>query len=206
LRQLDALSYEAKEARFIQSRLPCGVEVLELGASLGIISSVILARRPSRLVSYEPVPELAEIARQMVAHNHPGAPWELVCAAVDTAGSGQVEFRWSPQRSQGGAVGQAGAAEETIRVPAESLAAIIARHRLPNSAWLVMDIEGMELRVARSQPEALRHFAGIIVETHDVREADRLFGHSQVLREIADAGFDVVGRRGRVAVLLRRPS
>ena len=55
LGQLDALSYEAKEARYIQAHLPAGAEVLELGASLGIVSSIILGRRPSRLVSYEAV-------------------------------------------------------------------------------------------------------------------------------------------------------
>jgi hypothetical protein len=45
LGQLDALAYEAKEARYIQAHLPIGVEVMELGASLGIVSSV-----PARLL------------------------------------------------------------------------------------------------------------------------------------------------------------
>jgi len=86
LGQLDALAYEAKEARYIQAYLPIGVEVMELGASLGIGSSIILGRRPSRLVSYEAVGQLTEIARQVVAHNHPSAPWTLVHCAI--AGEG----------------------------------------------------------------------------------------------------------------------
>lgn len=201
LGQLDAGSYEAKEARFIRAFLPPGVDVLELGASLGVVSSVILGRRPSRLVSYEAVGELADIARQVVAHNHPGAPWELVRCAVAEEGVDEVSFDWSPERSQGGSVARPGAGP--ARVPAASLSAVIGRHGLPDSAWLVMDIEGMEWPLACRQAAALRHFAGIIVECHDVEEAGRRIPHLEVRSRIAAAGFRVTAARGRVSVLRR---
>ena len=204
--QLDAGSYEAKEARFIQAYLPLGSEVLELGASLGIVSSIILGRRPSRLVSYEAVPGLVDIARQMVAHNHPDAPWELVRCAIADEGVTEVSFAWSPDHTQGGSVArEPGAGEgETLLVPAASLAGVIERHALPNSAWLVMDVEGMEWELARRQAAGLRHFAGIIVECHDITDGGRQVSHVQVLEEITRAGFDIVDRRGKVAVLMRR--
>jgi FkbM family methyltransferase len=203
LGQLDALSYEAKEARYIQAHLPAGAEVLELGASLGIVSSIILGRRPSRLVSYEAVGPLTEIARQVVAHNHPAAPWTLVHCAIAGEGVAEVSFEWSPAHTQGGSVA-AEPAKAHLRVPAESLAAAIARHHLSTSAWLVMDIEGMEWPIARQQSSALRHFAGIIVECHDVKDGDRHVSHAQVLAELALAGFEIAARRGQVTVLLRR--
>jgi FkbM family methyltransferase len=205
LRQLDAGSYEAKEARFIQAYLPTGSVVLELGASLGVISSVIHGRWPSRLVSYEAVPRLADIARQTVAHNHPEAPWELVSCAIAAEGVAEVSFNWSPEYTQGGAVA-AGSAPSLIRVPAVSLAGAVARHRLPATAWLVMDIEGMEWELARHQAEALRHFEGIIVECHQVSSDGRVVPHAEVLAELAKAGFGIVVRRGQVAVLRRRPA
>ena len=203
LRQLDARSYEAKEARFIRTFLPPGAEVLELGASLGVVSSIILGRRPARLVSYEAAEPLSEVARQVVAHNHPFAPWTLVRRAIAGEGVAEVSFEWSPERTQGGAVASEPAPSH-LRVPAESLTAAVARHRLPESAWLVMDIEGMEWRLAREQASALRHFSGIIVECHDVREDGRVIPHAEVLAQIARAGFDIVARRGQVAVLRRR--
>jgi FkbM family methyltransferase len=203
LGQLDALSYEAKEARYIQAYLPAGAEVLELGASLGIVSSVILGRRPARLVSYEAVGPLTEVARQVVAHNHPSAPWTLVHCAIAAEGVTEVFFDWSPERTQGGAVA-AEPAKAPLRVPAESLAAAIARHQLPTSAWLVMDIEGMEWSIARQQASSLRHFAGLIVECHDIREGGRVVPHGQVLAELAKAGFDIIARRGQVSVLRRQ--
>ena len=204
--QLDAGSYEAKEARFIQEYLPPGSEVLELGASLGIVSSIILGRRPSRLVSYEAVPGLVDIARQMIAHNHPDAPWELVHCAIAAEGVTEVSFAWSPEYTQGGSVARGPGAGEgaTLLVPAASLAGVIERHGLPSSAWLVMDIEGMEWELARRQAAGLRHFAGIIVECHDITDGGRHVSHAQVLEEITRAGFDIVDRRGKVSVLMRR--
>lgn len=202
LRQLDAGSYEAKEARFIRAYLPDGAQVLELGASLGIVSSIILGRRPARLVSYEAVGLLADVARQVVAHNHPTAPWELVHCAIADEGVDEVAFDWSPEYTQGGSVARS-EGSTCLRVPAASLAAVITRHALPDSAWLVMDIEGMEWELARRQGHGLRHFAGIIVECHNVKEEERSIPQAEVLAEIVRAGFDVVARRGQVAVLRR---
>ena len=203
LGQLDAGSYEAKEARYIQAYLPDGAQVLELGASLGIVSSIILGRRPARLVSYEAVGSLADVARQVVAHNHPCAPWELVHCAIADEGVSEVAFDWSPEYTQGGSVARAGGPAR-LRVPAASLAAVIARHALPDMAWLVMDIEGMEWELARRQASALRHFAGIIVECHDVKDGERQVRHEEVVAELAKAGFEIAARRGQVSVLLRR--
>jgi FkbM family methyltransferase len=202
LGQLDACSYEAKEARYIRAYLPAGAQVLELGASLGIVSSIILGRRPARLVSYEAVGSLADVARQVVAHNHPSAPWELVHCAIADEGVSEVAFDWSPEYTQGGSVARAGGPAR-LRVPAASLAAVIARHGLPDSAWLVMDIEGMEWELARRQAAALRHFAGIIVECHDVKDGERRVPHEEVVAELAKAGFEIAARRGQVSVLLR---
>ena len=92
LGQLDAGSYEAKEARYIQAYLPAGATVLELGASLGVVSSIILGRKPERLISYEAVGPLGDIARRVVAYNHPAAPWELVHCAIAAEGVDEVSF------------------------------------------------------------------------------------------------------------------
>jgi len=203
LGQLDACSYEAKEARYIQSYLPAGVQVLELGASLGIVSSIILGRRPARLVSYEAVGSLADVASQVVAHNHPSAPWEIVHCAIADEGVSEVAFDWSPDFTQGGSVARSGGPAR-LRVPAASLVTVITRHSLPDTAWLVMDIEGMEWELAQRQASALRHFAGIIVECHDVKDGERQVPHEAVVAELAKAGFEIAARRGQVSVLLRR--
>jgi FkbM family methyltransferase len=203
LGQLDAGSYEAKEARFIRAFLPAAAQVLELGASLGVISSIILGRKPARLISYEAVGALADIARQVVAHNHPDAPWELVHCAIADEGIAEVAFDWSPEYTQGGSVTRADGGGRML-VPAASLSSVIVRHSLPDGAWLVMDIEGMEWELARRQGNALRHFAGIIVECHNVKDGESSIPHAEVLAEITRVGFEIVAQRGQVAVLRRR--
>ncbi|MFN7339971.1 MAG: FkbM family methyltransferase [Opitutia bacterium] len=203
LQQMDARSYEAKEARLIQAHLPKGASVLELGASLGFVSSVILLRAPVRLVSYEAVGALLDLARKLVAHNHGHPPWEPVHGAIAPEGVHEVAFKWSPGRTQAGTVTRE-AGPATLRVPAFSLGEVIARHALPASAWLVMDVEGMEWELARNQAAALRRFAGIIVECHDVHEEGRLIPYAAVIAELMGIGFALVERRGRVVVLHRR--
>ena len=126
------------------------------------------------------------------------------CAIADE-GVAEVAFDWSPEYTQGGSLAREGGSAR-LRVPAASLASVITRHALPDTAWLVMDIEGMEWDLARRQAGALRHFAGIIVECHDVREGGRTVPHEEVVAELAKAGFEIRARRGQVSVLLRRPS
>jgi FkbM family methyltransferase len=144
----------------------------------------------------------------MVAHNHPDAPWELVQCAIADEGVSEVSFAWSPEYTQGGSVARDSGEGEgaTLRVPAASLSGVIERHGLKSSAWLVMDIEGMEWELARRQAAGLRHFAGIIVECHDITDGGRHVPPALVLEEITRAGFDIVDRQGRVAVLMRRRS
>jgi hypothetical protein len=62
----------------------------------------------------------------------------------------------------------------------------------------------MEWELARSQASALRHFAGIIVECHDVKDGERQVPHEEVVAELTKAGFEIASRRGQVSVLLRR--
>ena len=127
----------------------------------------------------------------------------LVHCAIADEGVAEVAFDWSPEYTQGGSVAREGGPSR-LRVPAASLAKVIARHALPVSAWLVMDIEGMEWELARRQAASLRHFAGIIVECHDVKDGERQVPHEEVVAELAKAGFEIVARRGQVSVLRRR--
>ncbi len=192
LRQLDARCYKAKEARFMQTFLSPCAEVHELGASLAI-------------VSYEAAGPLSEVARQVVAHNYPCAPWTLVRRAIAGEGVAEVSYEWSPERTQGGAVVSEPVLPQ-LRVPAESLSTPVARCRLPDSAWLLMEIEGIEWRRAPEQDSALRHFSGNIVECHDVREGGWGVPHEEVVAELAKADFNIIAHRGQVLVLRRHAS
>lgn len=67
------------------------LEVLDLGANIGLFAAFVLARAPSaRVVCFEPDPDNAAIVRRTIDEN-PGFRWELVeaCAA---ASDGTVRF------------------------------------------------------------------------------------------------------------------
>lgn len=102
--RLDSGMYESKEVALIRRHLPTKVEILELGASIGIVSCVVLGLSPRRLVSYEAAPEMVNRARQIVAHNYDQPPWEIVNAAVVAQQSETTEFHWHPDSTDKGAL------------------------------------------------------------------------------------------------------
>lgn len=191
--------YESKEIALIEKHLPLNAEVLELGASLGVVSSFILGRSPSKFVSYEAVPEMAERARGVVSHNHPHSSWEMVNAAVVATGSGTVEFHWSAEGSDAGSL-VSGASHGRILVPAVTLDHALMTHGFRPGAWLVMDIEGAEHDILRHSSKAMRGLGGVILESHEQGP----HAAEEAFERVGDMGFTMVGRRGRVAAFARR--
>ena len=200
LARLDSGMYEAKEVGLIRRFIPPGADVLELGASLGVVSSFILGREPRRLVSYEAVPEMASLARSVVAHNGRSGPWELVNAAVVPRESATAEFHWHPDSTDAGSLSSAQGLRRIV-VPGATLGQIVARHDLKPGTWMVMDIEGAEHDIIRDSSADLGGFAGIILEAHD--HGGRRAG--DVFRDLESLGFVLLGRRGKVAAFGRQP-
>lgn len=198
LARLDSGMYEEKEISLIRRFLPRDADVLELGASMGIVSAFILGRHPRRLVSYEAVPEMADRARQVVTHNCPSPNWELVNAAVVPQPADTVSFHWSPQVSDSGSLASSRGMKEIV-VPAFTLGQMLDRHGLGPGAWLVMDIEGAEHDVIRHSSAALDSLEGIILEVHDTPKDTA----EDAIRALQAKGFKLIGRRRRVVALRR---
>lgn len=198
LARLDSGMYEEKEISLIRRFLPPGSDVLELGASMGVVSAFILGLTPRRLVSYEAVPELAARARQVVAHNHRADNWELVNAAVVPRPAPTATFHWNPAVSDSGSLASGRGMSEVV-VSALTLGQILDRHGFGPGAWLVMDIEGAEHDVIRHVGVELDRLDGLILEAHDTpdRRAD------DAIRALQEKGFKLLGRRHRVAALGR---
>src|SRR3954467_6594406 len=77
--------YEKAEIEFIRRFLPPDLDIVELGASLGVVTLEIAARQEAakRLVSVEANPHLIETIRTNVARNSHRTDVELINAAVD---------------------------------------------------------------------------------------------------------------------------
>ena len=185
-------TYEDVERDLIKKYLPAGKFVVELGASLGIISCHILKKKPVRLIAFEAVEKWAEIARETVNLNYPqGISFELVRCALGAAGQSQVIFNSSSECNLGGYVSST-ATDLSIVVPAMSLFDLNRIYDVPEGAWLVMDIEGMEWDIAKNQGAALNRYQGIIVECHHTQDGKTTIMPQEIVTEYIKNGFKLI--------------
>jgi FkbM family methyltransferase len=191
--------YESAERRCVATSLARGHDIVELGASVGVVSSH-LARRLAegkRLVCVEASPELAVAIRKNVRTNAPSAQYVVESVAV-AYGSTEVSFATSRDTT----LGRVTSDSQGLRVPAASLSDLIAWHGL-TSYVLVMDIEGAEAQILAHDREALSSCVQIIAELHPCLREDRALTQEDLAKEIEALGFDRSKQDGFVYVFDR---
>lgn len=194
--------YEAPEARMVRQHLAPGMNVLELGGCMGVVSASIRARiGPSpRHVVVEPVPRLADICRANAAIGAAAGMTDVVCAALSCGGATHATFHLSANAHSGRLASDG---EGGIRVPAVTLDALVAR--LPAGPFaLVCDIEGTEVELLESGTDALRRASVIILETHPRRYADPARTLERMGRRIHVLGLEEVDAESNVRCYVRR--
>ena len=207
--------YEAGEIRAIRAFLRPGLPVVELGGSIGVVSSV-LARQISpggRLVVAEPDPALAALIRRNVALNAPGVDVTVVETAVEYAHAGQptVTFETGTTNTVGRIAGTAAAGTAAAGTRAAARLATVARTTLADLLAahgigpfvLVCDIEGAEAGLFASDAEALAACRQIIIELHATHWQSRPVGIDGLVAQALGHGFTLRDRRGPVCVFER---
>lgn len=192
---VDALQqgiYEDVELSYIEKYLPSGSFVVELGASIGIISCHILKKAPQRLVSFEALESWTKLANEITKLNFGKLDsFKLVQCAVGEVGQSEVIFNTSSEDNLGGHVVSVRTAT-SITVPAMSLFDINKIYDVPQGAWLIMDIEGMEWSVAKKQGAALNRYVGIIVECHITTQDGVVINPREIINEFIGNGFKLI--------------
>jgi FkbM family methyltransferase len=192
LLELERGSYEDMERGFMESYLPRGAFVVELGASIGIISCHILKKKPVRLISFEAVEKWAQIARETLKLNYPkDTSFELVHAALGAVGQSQVIFNTTDHCNLGGHILSA-ASDTSIVVPALSLFDVNRIYHVPAGAWLIMDIEGTEWEIIKNQSDALDKYDGVIVECHKTIDDEIIITPTRIVNEFTLGGFTLI--------------
>ena len=191
--------YEAPELRFIRERLPRDLEVVELGASIGVTSAHVAQRLlpGRRLICVEANPHLLPLLRATVARNAPGRDLMVLHQAIDYSGAPTVHLDVSPinTNSHLGATGYA--------VAATTLSALLARYRLEHLA-LIVDIEGAELGLIRNDAAALRRVQFLLIECHVTEHEGETWTPARMQAAlISDHGFTLRAARGPVYVFDR---
>lgn len=192
--------YESAEIRFVQRWLRRDLDVVELGASIGVVSSHI-ARRIApdrRLVSVEANPSLIPLIERNVLLNS-GRKAEVRHCAVAYGAGPTVTFSVSEQNVASG-IGRAG---RPVEVPATTLSALLKREGYGEYA-LICDIEGAEAGIVLEDMDALARCRLAIFELHEGEFGGRHVDVPELERRLLDVhGFRLVARHGPVVVLTR---
>lgn len=161
--------YESAEIRFVKKYLRRDLDVVELGSSIGVVSSHIGRKigPTKRLVCVEANPALMGLLEENVRHNAPGCAAEYVHAAIRAGESPVVSFARA-ENHLGSRLGGGDAVGSTteVSVPGIALSDLLRRFNLSDFS-LVCDIEGAEAGMIL-EPGALSRCRQFIAELHDV--------------------------------------
>jgi FkbM family methyltransferase len=179
--------YESAERRLVGAYLRPGLDLVELGASLGVVSSHLARRlgQGHKLVCVEANPQLLGAIRTNVRRNAPDAHVEIVGAAI-AYGAEHVRIELGADTTTGRLAG-VGAASG-IEVAATTLSRLLEEHAVGEYV-LVMDIEGAEAAILREDPGALTRCHQIIAELHATTYGDSALRQDDLAREIEGLGF-----------------
>lgn len=182
--------YEAAEARMIRDHLTYGMQVIELGGSLGVISALIrgmIGPDPIHVI-VEANPALAETCAKNAKQGAAADRTVFIGAAVDYSGTKTVNFDFGHNAHVGKVGGNRG-----VEVPAVTLTQLI--QHLPQGAYaLICDIEGAEKQLFENERTALDRADVVIIELHPSLYPDGEADQARIITMILEAGL------GQIAV------
>jgi FkbM family methyltransferase len=166
-------TYEFAEIFLAREFLYPEGDVVELGASMGVLSAHVSRRlRPgARLLCVEPNLRLHDAIKQTIRANSPSARSTLVAAAVYYGPSKSVTLDGSDANSV--RISDTGASDGTS-VSVTSLSAVLREHAV-GPYTLICDIEGSEAGLLVSDGGALKQCREILIETHEAEFQGRRF-------------------------------
>jgi len=193
--------YESAEVRFVDRYLRADLDVLEVGASIGVVGSHIARRlgENHKLVCVEANPTLMAILEENVRSNAPRARLSFRNAAIAYAGTAEVELTFG-ETNLGGALGKKG--DDRVRVKAATLSDVIHEEAIGDFCW-VSDIEGAESGVILEDRSALERCKQIIIELHNTDVKGRRVTFGEMASWLVDKGFQTTARYGPIYVFDR---
>lgn len=193
-------SYEAKEARSVLKAIRPGDRVLELGAGIGIITSIIAGIEGVSVWAFEANPATAALAERVIGTNC-GDNVVFSQGLLTADGPKAYSFYVRKDLWMSSMDENQGPYEKRIEISSENIDDFIARHGI---TALVMDIEGAERDLlGRADLSGVER---IFVELHD-----HLYGLAGV-RDITGAltakgfAYDPRGSRGPCVLFSRDDS
>ena len=197
--------YEGAERRFVRDHLPIDRDVVELGGSMGVVTTAIARRLAPgrRIVTVEANPSLVPVLERNVAANAPGVDVTVVGAALDYSGAATVPLALG-DLSTNAKVGGGGTGHGVVDVPTVTLSGLLDEHGL-DDVTLVSDVEGAEWAMVRDDRAGLDRVRFAMLELHSTTGED---GERRPWQDLArtltdELGLRMVASHGSVVALTR---
>lgn len=194
--------YEASERKLIRKYLRSESCVIELGGSLGVISSLIATRLApdASLFIVEANPGLIPLIENNVRLNRQDIHLTVLNRAIAYVPEGEVSF-WFDPHTAGSAIIE-DEASKAHKIASTTLSDVVS---MINTApyTLVADIEGAEIQILKKDAKALVNCSKIIIELHTVRWNSQFYDINALVQSFQVLGFCVKESSENVYVFLR---
>jgi FkbM family methyltransferase len=203
-RRLMRGSYEPSERDLVKQFVQSGDQILELGASVGIVSCFLSkqAGKSGRLVCVEADVRLKEPFQRQLGLNGIDADWiNALCCPIWRNAVPETIARQTFQCSDKTLSGRATTAASASGGPPWLTAAKICEQTGLAPTVLVVDIEGSEAVWVEHAPRIPATVRAIIAEFHPRLTGSRIAG--QATQAILDEGFCVAGMHQTVLAFTR---
>jgi FkbM family methyltransferase len=189
--------YESAEVRLIQRYFKGQNDVIELGGSLGIVSSHIssLMHADRKLIVVEPNPNIIPTAKMNI-EQYCQSDFEILNAAL-AYDSPQVALSITTNNTTTQVIPDAGKDDNLCKVASTTLGKIVKEHDIKQYT-LVCDIEGSEIEFILNDKEALANCKEVFIELHDTVYKKDFYLVSQLSDLIVQLGFKKVVNEGAV--------
>ena len=145
-------SHEAGEVKFLESIVEEGMNVIDIGANVGITTVIVAKKigRRGKLYSFEPTPEYFNILKENVSSN--GLENVKVYELAVTDKAGRAPFYQKGLSS--GVVFEEGA--KKLEVPTTTIDRFLSEEKIETINLINMDCEGSELLVLKGAKKTLQ--------------------------------------------------
>lgn len=189
--------YESAEYRFCNKYIPASANIIELGSSIGLISSFVSqTKAPKNIVAIEANPELIPVINANFALNRV-KNYKIINKAIGLDKSENLWFSKGSDNTTG--VISDKQSDGAAKVQCTTLSDIVTQEDFGGYV-LICDIEGGEVDILKDKNNGLSSCDLIIMEIHWTERADRTYSVDEIADDIIAIGFKVLDRFGNTFV------
>lgn len=157
--------YESAEVRFVREYLRSDLDVIELGASIGVVTTHILRKigNGNKCIALEANPNLMETLKSNLEINNNGKNYHIINKAVNYNAEAEINFFLERDNVHSSINKSTG---KFVKVKSAKLSDILELYKIDSYA-LVCDIEGTEIEILLNDNELLLKCEQLIIELHD---------------------------------------